>query len=208
MLKQEYKLLKCFIAEPWKGFGFQDIAKGYSSRSYVYSRIKRLLDKGILRRNKIGNVFQYWLDFNVKSFAYLGFIAEHIAFSRKNIPFDEIEEVFLKMPTDFFIGLITGSYVKGKETKKSDLDLVIICDDSFNKKKIYSELRHKCEMSIPFIHLYVFKQKDFLEMLLNNEENYGKETARSNLVLHGGEEYFKIISKAVGRGLSEDSLKN
>ena len=64
-----------------------------------------------------------------------------------------------KIPANFFILLITGSYANNTQKKNSDIDIVIICDNSFEPKKIYSELKHESEMNIPPIHLYVFREK-------------------------------------------------
>lgn len=79
---------------------------------------------------------------------------------------------------------------------------MIICDDAFETKKIYAELKQDCELNIPPIHLYVFKNSEFLKMLLNKEANYGKEIANKNLILFGGEGYYKIISEAVKNGFT------
>ena len=79
---------------------------------------------------------------------------------------------------------------------------MILCDNDCEPKKIYSELRHDCELSIPKIHLYVFKEKEFLQMLLDKKENYGKEIVRNNLIFFGGEQYYKIISEAIKNGFN------
>ena len=79
---------------------------------------------------------------------------------------------------------------------------MIICDDSFDPKKIYAELKQDSELNIPPIHLYVFKNSEFSEMLFSKEANYGKEIANKNLILFGGEGYYKIISEAVKNGFT------
>ena len=57
-------------------------------------------------------------------------------------------------------------------------------------------------MSIPKIHLYVFRKSEFLAMLLERKANYGKEVARNNMILTGGQGYFRIIGEAMRNGFS------
>jgi len=71
-----------------------------------------------------------------------------------------------------------------------------------NPEKIYSELRHDCEMNIPTIHLYAFKKSEFIGMLTSQEANYGKEIAKNNLILSGGKEYFRMIDEASKNGFN------
>ena len=160
MLKKEYEIIEQPVKEPWKSFTFKEIKKlsGKSSESYIYNSLKKFVKQQILKEKKAGNVTLYSLNLDsIKTQAYIGFILEHISWKRKNIPPKDIEKIAQKIPTDFFILIITGSYANNSEKKDSDIDLVIICEDSFETKLIYSELKHECETNIPKIHLYVFK---------------------------------------------------
>ena len=57
-------------------------------------------------------------------------------------------------------------------------------------------------MNIPPIHLYVFRNREYIEMLSNKEANYGKEIARNNLILAGGQIHLKLISEAMQNGFN------
>jgi hypothetical protein len=65
-----------------------------------------------------------------------------------------------------------------------------------------ARLRHFCEMNIPPIHLYVFSDEEFKQMLLDEKHNYGKEIVENNLIYYGGEAYFKIMFEAMKHGFS------
>ena len=54
----------------------------------------------------------------------------------------------------------------------------------------------------PEFHPYVFTQSQFYEMLINKEENYGKEIARNNLIIIGGNQYYAILMEAIENGFS------
>jgi len=96
--------------------------------------------------------------------------------------------------------VITGSYVKGKQTAKSDLDLVLIVPNDV--KKVTARLKQFCELSIPEIHLYVFTDDEFKQMLLDEKHNYGKEIVKNNLIFYGAEAYYKIMFEAMKNGFT------
>lgn len=205
MLKKEYEVMYEFIRNPWKRFTFKDIKNlsGKSSESYVYNCLKSYARQGILSQENAGNVLLYSL--NLKSIwtqCYAGFIAEHIAWKKRHISHNLIEHIALKIPTIFYSLIITGSYANNKQKSNSDIDMVIICDNSFDSKQVYAELANDCELSIPQIHLYVFKKQDFLLMLTNKKANYGKEIANNCLIFVGGKEYYSIIQEAKQNGFN------
>lgn len=209
MLKKEYEVLLPFVKEPWKKFTFKEVKKltGKKSESYVYNSLKGFAKAGILKEERSGNVVLYYLDMkNLKAQSYAGFVSEYIAWSQKHIPYKDLQKIADKIPTAFYVFMVTGSYAKNKQKETSDIDVVIIVGDSEEPKKIYAELNLACELSIPQIHLYVFKKSEFLLMLLNNEANYGKEIVKNNLVLYGGEEYCRILHEAVENGFTDKKL--
>ena len=198
-------MLEDFVEKPWKKFTFKEIKKlsGKKSESYVYASLKNFVKSNILKEERVGNGVLYFLNLDShKTFAYTGFVSEYISWNKKYIPYKNLEKIASKIPTNFFIFLITGSYANNTQKRDSDIDVVIICDDSLEPKRVYAELKQDCELSIPPIHLYVFKNIEFLNMLLNKEASYGKEIANKNLILFGGEEYYKIISKGIKNGFT------
>ena len=205
MFKKEYEIFKAFLEKPWRGFTFKEVksCSAKKSKSYVGNILKKFVKQKLLYEEKVGNVILYKLNIkSEKALNYAGIVSEHIAWNKKHIPYQELEQLISKIPTDFFILLITGSYASNKQTKSSDLDIVIICDDCFEPKRIYAELKHQTEISIPSIHLYVFRRNDFFKMLTDKEANYGKETARNNLAISGGKIYYKIMAEAIKNGFN------
>jgi hypothetical protein len=205
MLNKEHQILEEFVKAPWKKFTFRQIKKqsGKKSESYVYDSLKKFVRLNILKEERAGNVILYSLNLSShKALAYAGFVLEYSSWNKKQIPYKDLEKIASKIPTKFFIFIITGSYATNTQNKDSDLDVVILCEDTIDPKKIYAELKQDCELNIPQIHLYVFKTSEFLDMLLNKNANYGKEIANKNLILFGGESYYSIISEAVKNGFA------
>lgn len=205
MLKKDFEVLKPFVQRPWKRLTFREVmaAAGKKSESYTYGSLKRFVQAGVLREEKAGNVILYSLaPDSLKAQAYAGMAAEHMALSQRHLPYEALNKIALKIPTSFYILLVTGSYARDKQTARSDIDAVIICDDAIEPKRIYAELKQYCELSIPPIHLYAFRKSEFVGMLLSGKANYGTEIAGNNLVVIGGEEYFRIVLEAVKNGFT------
>ena len=203
-LKEQYVIDSAFLNEPWKELTYIDIKKitGKTSKGFVYNSLKRLVAERIIISKEIGRSITYTLNLpSAYVQNYAGFLSEHKAFSDlpSNI-LSVIEKIKNKIPTKFFSLLIMGSYAKKTQTKKSDLDMCIIVDDEINPKKILAEISQESELSIPSVQVFVFTRKEFLQMLTENEENYGKEAVRHNFILYGGSPYYAILSEAIKNG--------
>jgi hypothetical protein len=209
MLKKEYEIMQEFVKAPWERFTFNDVKKlsGKKSESYVYNSLKKFVKLGFLAEEKAGNVLLYRMNFeSFKAQAYAGFVAEHTGWGKKHIPYASLQKIMVRIPYDSYVLLITGSYAKGKQNAKSDVDVVILIENSCEPERVYAELSQACRLSIPRIHLYVFRYSEFKEMLLNGEANYGKETAKNCLVLAGGQLYIRLIGKAIKNGFDGKHL--
>ena len=202
MLNKKRKILGIFANNTWKKFTFKEIKKlsKNKSESYAYNSLKYFVKEKVLIEEKAGNVILYSINKTQKAAVNLAIAAEYDAWNKKQIPYKNLEKIISKIPTNFFSLIVTGSYAKNKQIKNSDIDIVIICDNAAEPKKIYAELQLCCETSIPQIHLYVFKEKELYKMLTNKEANYGKEIVKNCLVLTGGESYYKILMNAVKNG--------
>lgn len=204
ILKEQYVIDLAFIKEPWKRLTYSEIQKITKKRSkgYIYDALNRLEKEKIIIAEKVGKrSILYNLNLSYTSAQnYAGFLNEYQSFNQTYIPLQIIENIRNKIPTKFFVLLLTGSYAKKTQTKSSDLDLVIICDDDLEPKKILAEISHESELSIPKVDPQVFTKKQFLGMLLDDEENFGKEVARHNFIFYGGSQYYAIINEAIKHG--------
>jgi len=202
MLKKSYQVLDVFVTNPTITYLFGDVKRhiGSRSESYTYNSLKSFVKERILTKDKRGGVAIYKIADSPKAVSFLSMVAEYKAWNRKGIPIDNIIEVIKKAKINFLTLLITGSYAKGKQTAKSDLDLVLIVPNDV--KKLTARLKQFCELSIPEIHLYVFTDDDFKQMLLDEKHNYGKEIVKNNLIFYGAEAYYKIMFEAMKNGFT------
>ncbi len=203
MIKKEYEILYLFAKEPWKKYNFTGLQKtsGKKSRSYLEKVLHRLSKDKILKKELFGHMPIYSLNIDsAKVRIYAGFALEYYGWSKKHVPYDNLQKIMDKIPNKEHVFIVAGSYAGGKQTAKSDIDIVILICDSAEPKKVYAELSHYAGLSIPKIHLYVFRHKEFIEMLHNREQNYGKEIAKNNLILTEGQIYIKLVQEAMQNG--------
>jgi predicted nucleotidyltransferase len=202
MLNKEYLILEPFTRQPWKALTFKEVKKLSNNKSdnYVHTTLKRLVKEKILNEQKIGNNIIYSLCKNIFALNIIGFISEYKANQVKHLPHKNIQQILNKIKTPFCSFIITGSYAKNKQKETSDVDMVIICDNKQSPNAILSQIKLESELMVPEFHPYVFTQAEFYEMLINKEENYGKEIAKNNLIVTGGKEYYAILLEAIGHG--------
>ncbi|MDD5133570.1 MAG: nucleotidyltransferase domain-containing protein [Candidatus Nanoarchaeia archaeon] len=205
MIKKESDILYCFAKEPWKKYTFTELKKvsKKKSRSYIENVLKKFVKDKIIKQEYVSHLPIYSLNLaSTKARIFSGFVLEYFGWNKKYIPYNNLQKLMDKILYKNYIFLITGSYANEKQTKKSDIDIVILIEDLCESKKVYAELSQLAELNIPQIHLYVFKHSEYKEMLLNKENNYGKEIAKNCLILTEGQTYIKLIKEVMENGFN------
>jgi len=167
------------------------------SKSYqrVYESVEKLVKKKILISEKLGNTNLISLNFSREAILLLSFLDEREADKIPNYSkLLDIREI-----SDFLI-LITGSYASGNFNRKSDLDLVVIIPDKEDVVSIQRTIENKTMLFAPPIHLYVFRKKDFIEMIKDKNENYGKEIVKNKIILKNARIFYELLKEAIGNG--------
>ncbi|MBI4918465.1 nucleotidyltransferase domain-containing protein [archaeon] len=91
----------------------------------------------------------------------------------------------------FYMFLIFGSYAKRTQTRNSDIDLMFIVPNG-NEEVFEKDVGQTARLLPLPIHLLVFSEKQFLEMVYARESNVGKEALKNNIILHGIETYYEM----------------
>lgn len=161
----------------------------------IHQAIKELNEKSLIKITKVGNSNICELNLSNETISHLSFLDEQEAFSKKIPNIEKILE-FKEFLND--IVLVTGSYANSKQTLKSDIDIVIITkDNAFDKQKLIENLTR---LFLPKIHPIVITYKDFIEMLLDKKENFGKEIFKKKLLFRNSERYYQLIKEAIENG--------
>jgi len=87
------------------------------------------------------------------------------------------------------IVVLFGSYAKKTQTKKSDIDLLIINKDG---KKSISFSKYELLYKIK-IHAIFITKKEFKLMLRDTEENVGKQALYDHIILHNPEGFWECV---------------
>jgi len=197
--KAEDEIMNYFRKNSLKKISILQLMKSLKKKSYqrIYEAVKSLENQEMIKSEKIGNINLISLYLTRQTVIKLSFLDEQEAIAKKIPNYEKIVAINEISP---FLIIVTGSYAKGKETKKSDLDLVIIIPDNQDVLQIQKLVENITLLFIPKIHLYVFKRKDFLEMLTDKNENYGKEIFRYHYILKNAQTYYEILKEAIEHG--------
>lgn len=89
--------------------------------------------------------------------------------------------------------VLFGSYAKGKETEKSDLDLLIINRDgkrslSFSKYEVLFKKK---------INPIFVTAKEFKKMLKDKDENVGKQALKNNIILNNPGGFWELVLNGI-----------
>ena len=195
--KNELKILKLYRKRPFLRISIRGIMNKIRSKSYqrVYEAVNELVKKNVLVLEKIGNTNLITLNLSREAILLLAFLDEK---EGNKIP-NYLKIIDLKEISDYLI-LVTGSYASGRFNKKSDMDLVVIVPDKENVVFIQKLIENKTMLFVPPVHLYVFRKKDFIEMLTDKKDNYGKEIVKNRIILKNAQRFYELVKEAVENG--------
>ena len=161
----------------------------------TYNAVIELEKEGFLQIEKIGKSKLCSVEINQKIISLFSFLDEQESFET-NIP--NINKILDFKEFNEDIILVTGSYVLGKQTKTSDIDLILIVKEkAFEKQKL---LENVSSLMIPKVHALVFTYKDFMDMLLDKKPNLGKEIFKKRLIFKNTTKYYNLINEAIEHG--------
>jgi len=201
--QKELEIIDLFRNELFRKKTIRRIMKAISKSSYpwIFNAVKKLIKEKMLLAEKKGKstVCSINLD-SLEALHYLSLLDYFEAFNAKHIPFGQIKELIDHIPGAYFSFIVAGSYAKEKQTKESDIDITVIIEEETNKKRVYNYLFNKGSLMIPKVHPFVFTKDEFLHMLLDKEENFGKLLYRKRMIYFGAENYYLIVKEAILNG--------
>jgi predicted nucleotidyltransferase len=186
-MNPEIKILKLLLNNKEEVFTIKKIAERTEINYRIaYEKIKSLEKEGLVRVTKTGNtkVCKFTNKFDDKVFK-----AEYERrqeLFKKNKDFKVLYRRLFELQFPF-IALLFGSHAKGKATKHSDIDLLIVGGDEKEINSVISLWPEK-------IHLTSVTYKDFIYMAKSKEFTVVSGAIKNNIILIGIEEYYRLLA--------------
>lgn len=203
LTKKELDIINIFRKDLSRKETIRSIMRLISKLSYTwtFNAVKKMISKDILLHEKKGKSVICSINLNsLDSIYYLSLLDHLEAADSRHVPCKQIKGLIEEIPAAYFSFIVTGSYAERKNTQKSDLDVCVIVEDGVNKKHVENYLSNKGDLMIPRVHAFVFTKSEFIQMLLDKKENYGKMLYDKRLIYFGAENYYFMIREAIRHG--------
>ena len=198
---RKMELLEAWKASPFEELSIAEIMRisGKKTKPWVFNSLKELEKSRLLISERKGNLNFYSLNlenpFLIQALQYLE--------SQRNLDFpqlDMIMEIINKVPVKGYCLLVFGSYAKGKQTKRSDVDICFLVESQQAEKRIKPymnevKLNHKTGIDEHYVTF-----EDFVKMLLRDEENLGKQIFRNHILFFNPCIYYRLIMEVHKHG--------
>ena len=191
MVKNHSKIIKVIVERQEEELNIAKISR-YAKIDYknTHNIIKDLEKKGLVSVKSFGKNKKVILNKKIHPLIFEAEYERGQELFKKNkdlkVLYRKLSE--LSFP---FIALIFGSHAKGKATKHSDIDLLIVCEE-----KREHQIQEVLDLLPLKIHSIFTKFKDFMLMLKTKEFNVVSEAVKNNIILVGIEDYYRLIKNA------------
>ena len=187
MAKNHSKIIRVLVERQEEELNISKLSK-YSGIDYknVYSIVKDLENKGLIVVKAFGKTKKITL---IKKVHPLIFEAEYLR-REELLNKDKNLLILYKRLSELgfpFVVLLFGSYAKGKATKHSDIDLLIIS----NEKE--SKIQEVLDLFPLRIHPTFISFENFRKVLKTKEFSVISEAIKNNIILIGIEEYYRMV---------------
>jgi len=171
-----------------------------TSYSRIFNAVKELEKNKILKIEKIGHVNLVFTDLNSRFIIQASYLDEDEAMN-SNIPnYDKI--INIKELSNYLI-IAKKSQEKAILKRGSEQELIIVIPDSYNPMSIQEIAEKSLFLVYPKINISVLKEKEIIEMLIEPQDNLGKEIFKSHVILKNACKYYELLKEAIKQGFKE-----
>ncbi len=188
-MKTELKIIK-HIIENKKPKTIREIAQQIKADYRItYIAVQRLIEKKVLNVQTVGKSSLCKLDENYYGIGIYEAENERKENILKNSNIKQLyKEITSKINTGFFVFLLFGSYAKNKQTKTSDIDLLLIS----NEKDFENRVSNILSLLPLKTHALIFTEEEFIRMKDAKKSNVIQEAIENNIILYGIEAYYRM----------------
>lgn len=199
LTEKQLDIFAVFAKYPFKERTRQEIKslakeKSNNALSLAFSQFK---EEDLLIEKKVGKSSLYVLNFeNDLVYYYIALSNEKRMKKIVKISINYVIEEVQKI-TPFFSIVIFGSYSIQEEKKDSDLDVAIFIENKDYVKDITRILHDAKLKSVLALDAHVITRADMIEMLVNDEENLGKQIAKKHMVVHNHQLFYNLMKEGI-----------
>lgn len=200
--EKQLKIFQVLVKQPFAEFTRKQIkqtAKENSNNALAIA-IKHFAKENIIKIQKVGKSELISLNLEEDKVYYYLALANAGQIDKPTQKTVAIVKSEVEKITHFYSLIIFGSFAVNKQKKTSDLDISIFIENKENKNKVMAALNSAGQKSLLPIDAHVITKDDFIEMLVNEEENLGKEIAKKHLVLHNHQLFYDLIKEGIKHG--------
>lgn len=191
-MKTETRVLEFLLENrPAGGATIRQISdKTGADYKIVHTAVTRLLAKGVLAKRKVGKSIEVTLSGRLSEDLYEAEIKRRNTILKSKDMKVIVSTVKQNMGTSFFTLVLFGSYAKGTQTKRSDIDLMVVVPD---KAGLEGNAESAFSLIPLSIHPMVLTESQFRSMVKSRESSVVTEAMASNVILYGLEQYYEMI---------------
>lgn len=195
LTKTQNKILSFLLRNTEEQATIRGIARRLrKSYTLVYNNLANLEKRGLIRKHNVPPAKVITLHEFAPAYFFIDIeLKIRKEFLRKN-PWVEVmlNDAISSTKNLFFILIVFGSYAKGTQTKKSDIDLLVIIQAKDHMKNIENSI-NKAYTKVKK-NVIIVDVNDFMEMISHpNALNVGNEAKKHHVILYGVEQYYQII---------------
>ena len=198
---EKIRLLEVWRKNPFRELSISEIIKDTKkkTKTWVFNALKLLVNNNILNSTRKSNLDIYTLNLeNPLSFQLSQYLE-----AQNNLNFPQlrvISDIIEKIPIKNYSIVVFGSYADNKQTKNSDLDIVILIENKEVEKKIKPYV-NDIKLNYPIkIDEHYITFEDFVKMFLHGEENLSKQIFIKRKLFYNSEIYYQLLKEAYKNG--------
>lgn len=195
--KAEVRMLKFMLSE-MLDFNVRELSKKTKINYRQAHEAAIILEKkGLISIKKHGKAKTCSISFeNAGVLAYVENLRAYEFLKKKPI-IRLVKKELESLKTSYYTLILFGSYAKGEESNRSDIDILFIIPESSDTNKFQKDVESITGRLKYDIHANITKESDFIELLRKRGElNIANEVFKSRIILSGAEQYYRLVKKA------------
>lgn len=197
LTKNDYKIVEFLLQHLQEKFSIREISRQVKiDYKLVHNSVQRLTAKKIITKKKYGKTELCEINLT-EAISDLILVEQRrtYQFLERDIGIKLlVQEVIEKIENPYYTLIIFGSYAKGTQHPRSDIDLLVIASTKEQIAEIERTIHSITSIRPIKTHLIIVTAADFKEMVESKESlNVGKEAAKNHVIIHGTEAYYNLL---------------